>query len=221
MLRVQSKRRPDDWEQRQTGLSGRFLPMDPRDEAVFEILENKSTHSIDSNYGPEGPPSEAYGSPMAGQPRKWSKRSEVARKRWADPQYRANMLQKRAEKRRRDAAAGGDDELPPKVPAEPRLEIGVMDSIALSDEPRAKAINAYARSIKLRSEKITAFHRNRKLWMEDRLKDSPQHLSDEDIIQQKLDKRERRRQAALKRVRNIRAKKDSSQQNESDDQSEQ
>lgn len=192
MLRVQQKRRPENWDKRNSNLSGRFLPMDPQDETILDILEGTAPHGNggEETYGPEGPPAAAYGeSPVPAEPRKWSKRSEAARKRWADPDYRAKMLQKRAEKRRRDSEASST----------PKIEIGVMDSITLADEHRAKAINAYARSNRLRSEKITAFHKNRKVWMENRLKNSPKLLSEQEKIQLKLDTRERRRQAALKR----------------------
>lgn len=199
MLRVQNKRRPEDWEKKTASLSGRFLPLDPRDEAVLDVLEtNSHNHFVDS-YGPEGPPSDAYDGPhIPSSSRKWSKRSEAARKRWSDPIYRAKMLEKRAEKRRRDAEESDE--------SSKRLEIGCMDSITLSDENKAKAINAYARSNKLRSEKITAFHKNRKVWMEERLHDSPQNLSDEEYVQKKLEAREKRRQAALKRNKNIKTK---------------
>lgn len=196
MLRVQDKRRPEDWDKRNSSLSGRFMPMDPREENVLDVLENFERGPSPETYGPEGPPSDAYGDsgvPLAS--RKWSKRSEAARKRWADPVYRAKMLEKRAEKRRRDDAASNDE--PEKGH---KLEIGCMDSIALSEENKANAINAYARSNQLRSEKITAFHRNRKLWMEKRLDDSPKHLSDDQYLQKKLDIQEKRRQAALKRA---------------------
>lgn len=201
MLRVQSKRRPEDWEKRNSGLSGRFLPMDPRDEALLDILSGTTPRgSIDEEepYGSEGPPTEAYGQmATSAEPRKWSKRSEAARKRWADPDYRAKMLQKRAEKRRRDSDATSMR----------KIEIGVMDSITLADEPRAKAINAYARSNKLRSEKITAFHKNRKLWMENRLKDSPKHLSEKEKLDKKIQLKEKRRQSALQRAQNKRTQR--------------
>lgn len=203
MLRVQRKRRPEDWDKRNSGLSGRFLPMDPRDEAILDILEGVSPRKVDGeeSYGSEGPPSEAYGQAnISGEPQKWSKRSEAARKRWADPEYRAKMLQKRAEKRRRDSDAASI----------PKIEIGVMDSITLVDEPRAKAINAYARSNKLRSEKITAFHKNRKLWMENRLKDSPKHLSEKEKQQKKIQLKEKRRRSALQRAQNKREKNQTS-----------
>lgn len=195
MLRVQDKRRPEDWDRKTSTLSGRFLPMDPRDEKVLDVLESNARGPFVDSYGPEGPPTDAYGGPaMPTEPRKWSKRSEAARKRWADPVYRAKMLEKRAEKRRRDAEANGENVKGHK------LEIGCMDSVTLSDENKAQAINAYARSNKLRSEKITAFHRNRKLWMETRLDDSPKNLSDDEYVQTKIDLREKRRQSALKRA---------------------
>lgn len=198
MLRVQKKRRPEDWDRKKSSLSGRFLPMDPRDEAILDLLAGEPGRrqtEEEETYGPEGPPSEAYGGSEPGSAKKWSKRSEAARKRWADPAYRAKVLQKRAEKRRRDAEAAGE---PPK---QHKVEIGRMDSITLCDEERAKAINAYARSNQLRSEKITAFHKNKRAWMENRLKDSPMRLSDDEYIERKKAIRDRRRQSALKRER--------------------
>lgn len=176
--------------------------MDPRDQAVLDLLEGDGGRSAsieEESYGPEGPPTDAYGDSMLGGAKKWSRRSEAARKRWADPAYRAKMLEMRAEKRRRDAEASGE---PPK---QHKVEIGPMDSIRLCDEEKAKAINDYARSNKLRSEKITVFHRDRRLWMENRLKDSPSRLSDEQYARRKGEIRERRRQSALKREREKRA----------------
>lgn len=170
--------------------------MDPRDEVILDLLENDSHRIPDEQaFGPQGPPSDAYGTSAINGQKKWSRRSEAARKRWADPAYRAKMLEKRAEKRRRDAEMAGE---PPK---QHKVEIGRMDSITLCDEEKAKAINDYARSNKLRSEKITAFHRDRRTWMETRLKDSPSRLSDEEYDKRKKETQERRRQSALKRER--------------------
>ncbi|CAN8072368.1 unnamed protein product [Agarophyton chilense] len=199
MLRVQKKRRPDDWEKKNSKLSGRFLPMDPRDEAIINLLERENgLPEVDREYGPEGPPAEAYGESGLGRPKKWSKRSEAARKRWADPSYRAKMLEKRAAKRRLNEEANGA----PKQ----KVEIGRMDSITLCDDDRAKAINDYARSNKLRSEKISAFHRNRKLWMETRLSTAQPKLSEEEYVQMKKDRQKKRRSIALKRAQNKSAK---------------
>lgn len=204
MLRVQKKRRPDHWDKNMSSLSGRFLPLDPRDEAILDVLENSSRSPFIESYDMDRRPSDVCDGIIApSTSRKWSKRSEAARKRWSDPVYRAKMLEKRAEKRRRDAEES--DELDE---SSKKLEIGCMDSITLSDESKAQAINAYARSNKLRSEKITAFHKNRKVWMEERLQDSPQNLSEKEYVQKKIDQREKRRQSAIKRNKLIKAKKD-------------
>lgn len=212
MLRVQSKRRPEDWDKKKSILSGRFLPMDPRDEAVLDVLERNTYHRpFNESYSNSGSPDneneyqnddEMHGIPSAA-PRKWSKRSEAARKRWSDPEYRAKMLEKRAaNKRLKQQQSHGENGVVVEDEDEiKRLEIGCMDSITLSDDNRANAINAYARSNQLRSEKITAFHRNQKVWMEERLKDSPQNLTDEQYVQRKLDIKQRRREAGLKRAR--------------------
>lgn len=183
-----------------TTLSGRFLPMDPRDERVLDVLESENSRSIlvDISQNPDGPAGPF--SDSATRTKKWSKRSEAARKRWADPAYRAKMLAKRAAKRRLDADAEGKQH---------RLEIGCMDSITLCDDDKAKAINDYVRSNKLRSEKLSAFHQNTKEWMENRLSEgrSVSQMSDEEYVLHKKEQRERRRQSALKRVRNIKEKK--------------
>lgn len=199
MLRVQKKRRPDDWEKKNSKLSGRFLPMDPRDEAIIDLFENDNRRpDVEREYGPEGPPSQAYGESAPGRPKKWSKRSEAARKRWADPSYRAKMLEKRAAKKRMKEEANG-------VPKH-KVEIGRMDSITLCDDDKAKAINDYARSNKLRSEKISAFHRNRKLWMETRLSKGQPKLTDEEYVKKKKEAQQKRKEIALKRARDKRAK---------------
>lgn len=186
-------------------LSGRFLPMDPRDERILDILEKDNSRQLsleDEAYGPEGPPSVAYGdSSVPGRPKKWSKRSEAARKRWADPSYRAKMLEKRAEKRRKDAEAAGE------VTKHHKVEIGRMDSITLCDDDKAKAINDYARSNKLRAEKMSAFHRDRKLWMEQRLGKGLAGLTDEEYHSQKKEAQQRRREIALERSKSLQKKK--------------
>lgn len=191
MLRVQKKRRPEDWDEKKSSLSGRFLPMDPRDEAVLDVLENNARGPLIDAVPPSESDRDDSGLSTSGSERKWSKRSEAARKRWSDPEYRAKMLAKRAEKRRRDREQQEQDK---------RLEIGCMDSITLSDESKAQAINAYAISNKLRSEKITAFHRNRKAWMEERLQESPQNLTDDEYVGKKLELKQKRRLTALKRA---------------------
>lgn len=183
-------------------LSGRFLPLDPRDEHILDTLERDTRgQRLEDIYGPEGSSADAYGDSGLGAPEKWSRRSEAARKRWADPAYREKMLEKRAEKRRRDAEAACEQ---PKA----KVEIGVMDSITLCDDDKAKAINDYARSNKLRSEKVTAFHRNRREWMENRLKDSPARLTDEEYLQRKIERRDRRRLFALRREQASKARKE-------------
>jgi hypothetical protein len=164
MLRVQRRRRPENWDKRQESLSGRFLPLDPGDEALLDELERDSSDLGEASlsFGPDGPPVAAYGAPPGPT---WSRRADAAKKRWADPAYRANMLAKRAEKKRRDVEAG----LIPDPEAKRKVHIGRLDSITLSSEEKAKAINDYARSNKKRSEKITAYHRDRTAWMADRL----------------------------------------------------
>lgn len=170
--------------------------MDPREEAVLDILERPIREVSIEEFQLDGSIPHSFSeSSNHGAPRKWSKRAEAARKRWADPVYRAKMLEKRAEKRRRDAEE-----------TNPRLEIGVMDSITLCDDDKAQAINNYARSNKIRSEKITAFHRNKRQWMEKRLSDTPAKLTNDEYVSRKMALREKRRQSAFKRIRNIKRK---------------
>lgn len=152
--------------------------------------------SLEDVYAAEGPTAQAFTDDTAGV-QKWSRRSEAARKRWADPVYRAKVLEKRAEKRKQNGHRA-------------KVSIGPVDSITLCSDDKAKAINDYARSNQLRSEKITAFHRNPKLWMENRLRDSPMKLSDEEYVNKKILRQERRRRFALQREERLRAAKASS-----------
>lgn len=164
MLRVRGHRKPEDWDRKMKTLSGRFLPLDPRDEVILDVLEKGRCGPemiTAEEYGEEGPPSSEYGTSNKPQ---WSRRAEAAKKRWADPEYRAKILAKREEKKRRDIESG-------KRPADtkPKVHIGATDSITMSSDIKAREINNYARSNKLRSEKISAYHRDRAAWMENRL----------------------------------------------------
>lgn len=201
MLRVQKGRRPENWDKITSTLSGRFLPLDPRDEEIIDLLvrDGNPFVSLEDVYSTEGPPVEVLEDGTTEQ-RKWSRRSEAARKRWADPAYRAKVLEKRAEKRRRNTEMNDGHKA--------KVEIGPVDSITLCNDDKAKAINDYARSNKLRSEKITGFHRNPKQWMENRLKSSPMRLSDEEYVNQKIEKRERRRYFALEREKRMKAERE-------------
>ena len=200
MLRVQKNRLPEDWEKMSGSLSGRFLPVDPRDEKILDVLESSSTRSqsVDQEFGPEGPPSRVYGDSQPGTARKWSKRSEAARKRWADPAYRSKVLAKRAEKRRENAKLSGE-EVP--IKQKKKVEIGCVDSITMRNDEKAKAINDYARSNQLRSEKISQFHQDRQLWMEKRLSTSRSRLTDEEYIDQKKDIQRKRKEKAIRSAR--------------------
>lgn len=194
MLRVRPGRKPEDWDARMSHLSGRFLPLDPGDEVLLDVLESgfKRGGVEAVEYGPEGPPVEAYGSAsLNGRSGKWSKRSEAARKRWADPAYRAKMIAMREEKKKRDEDAS--------APKTHKVEIGRMDSITLCDDDKAKAINDYARSNKRRSEQMTAFHHDKRTWMESRLSDGVAARWTDNYVEGKLLKKEKRRQAALRR----------------------
>lgn len=203
MLRVQKMRRPENWDKITSSLSGRFLPLDPRDEEIIDLLVRDSNPfvSLEDVYNAEGPPVGAFDDGTTGQ-RKWSRRSEAARRRWADPAYRVKVLEKRAEKRRKSAEMSEGHKA--------KVEIGPVDSITLCNDDKAKRINDYARSNKLRSEKLTGFHRNRKQWMENRLRDSPMRLSDEEYVDRKIEKRERRRYFALEREKRMKAEREES-----------
>jgi hypothetical protein len=206
MLRVQQRRRPEDWDKRQESLSGRFLPLDPGDEALLDELERTGADAADGglSFGPDGPPLAAYGTSATGPT--WSKRADAAKKRWADPVYRANMLAKRAEKKLRDIQAG----LIPDPETKRKVHIGRLDSITLSSEEKAKAINAYARSNKKRSEKITAYHFDRAAWMAKRLSSGEESRLKSSQVDYKKDRQLKRQAAARKRHAQQRLAKEAS-----------
>lgn len=197
MLRVRKSRLPEDWESRAHSLSGRFLPLDPREENVLDILDG-SVGGTEEEFGTEGPPSAAYGnSAEPGRARTWNKRAEAARRRWKEPAFRAKMLAKRAAKKARDEAA-----------RTPRIEIGCMDSITLCDDDRAKMINDYVRSNRLRSEKITAYHRDRRTWMETRLSAGEDLRWRMNRVEYKKQRQDKRQEEARRRHARMRAAKD-------------
>lgn len=204
MLRVQRKRRPNDWEKKNSELTGRFLPLDPRDEKVLDALEEGARPPELVKFGPEGPPSLAYGSSGAAHVKQWSKRSQAAQKRWADASYRARMLKMRAEKKLLNEKKNGVS--PKRVPPKHKVEIGPMDSVTMCNDDKARAINQYTRSNKVRSEKLSSFHRNRKVWMERRLGEGEGNLSDEEYVAKKKEIQEKRRNIALKRAQRKREK---------------
>lgn len=75
-----------------------------------------------------------------------------------------------------------------------------MDSITLCDDEKAKAINTYARGNMLRREKLSAFHRDRQLWMEKRLGRGQSKMTEEEYVGSKKEKQEKRQLLALKRA---------------------
>ena len=186
MLKVPKSKRPAEWQS--TGLSGRFLPLDPKDETVIDVLESKD-RDRNEEYGLEGPPDSAYGHKSR---KAWNKRAAAAKKRWEDPEYRAKMLAKRASTKERKRA----------------MQVGAMESITLCDDERAKEINDYVRSNRLRSEKLTFYHRDRKAWMESRLSEGAGLRWRRENEEYKKMAQEKRKLEARRRHARMRAKKE-------------
>lgn len=120
----------------------------------------------------------------------WSNRSLAARRRWADPVYRENLLEKR---RARRAAR---PEEPPR-----RLAIGPLDSVVFSPSPaqtqiwRSKAddINRWARANQLRREKALKWKHDPIGWTRAHLEAGAQVRSQLDNTTYKELRREKRR----------------------------
>lgn len=195
MLKVPKSKRPAAWDGPPTTLSGRFLPMDPRDEMFLDNMNRKpGAGSAEVEYGAEGPPASAYsGSGEPGRSKVWNKRAAAAKRRWEDPEYRAKMLQKR--RSTKDANGIG-------------MRIGACESITLVDDERAKEINNYARSNRLKSEKISFYHRDRKGWMESRLNQGEELRNRMNTVEYKKEMQEKRQEHARLRHARMRAKKD-------------
>lgn len=95
----------------------------------------------------------------------WSNRSQAAKRRWADPEYRAKVV-----KKRRENAA-------PKRAPNSGLAIGPLDSVVFSPSPaqteiwRSKAdeINRWARANQLRREGTLRWKRDPMGWTLDNL----------------------------------------------------
>lgn len=152
-----------------------------------------------------------------------NRRSEAARRRWQDPEYRAKMQAARA----RNLVKRSEHTVPPRAArqadgastlqafAEPAdvskqeglIEIGVGDSITHCDDAKAAVINSYVMRNKLRSEKLIMFHHDKQRWMNNKLQQGePLRL----MIKSKDLKRQRqmlRQQEARERHARIRARK--------------
>lgn len=194
MLKVPKSKRPAGWDGPPTTLSGRFLPMDPRDEMFLDNMNSVPGSRVpDVEYGSEGPPASAYsGNGEPGRSKVWNKRAAAAKRRWEDPEYRVKMLQKRRATRNNNTG---------------KINIGACESITLVDDERAKEINAYARSNRLKSEKISFYHRDRKGWMESRLNQGEELRHRMNKVEYKKQMQEKRQEDARLRHARMRAKK--------------
>eukprot|EP00188_Purpureofilum_apyrenoidigerum_P006352 Plantae.Rhodophyta-Purpureofilum_apyrenoidigerum.ctg9727.p1 GENE.Plantae.Rhodophyta-Purpureofilum_apyrenoidigerum.ctg9727~~Plantae.Rhodophyta-Purpureofilum_apyrenoidigerum.ctg9727.p1 ORF type:complete len:251 (-),score=61.90 Plantae.Rhodophyta-Purpureofilum_apyrenoidigerum.ctg9727:491-1243(-) len=169
-------------------LQGKFLPTDsqPEDDMPDVVADEEFFDS--------------YGDIREGLPRtglepaevkKWNKRAEAAKKRWANPDYRKKMMEKRRQKK----------EGRERIERKHRVQIGSMDSVTLSSDQKAREINAYAQSNKLRSEKLEKLHQNKEKWMQERL-ESGTYLRDRfNNDDYKRQKQLERKQLALERAK--------------------
>uniref|UniRef100_A0A7S1THJ2 Uncharacterized protein n=1 Tax=Compsopogon caeruleus TaxID=31354 RepID=A0A7S1THJ2_9RHOD len=120
---------------------------------------------------------------------RWSRRAEAAKKRWADPEYRAKMMSSR--RRAKDSANASLHH--------PRVEIGPMDSIVGSSDQKARMIIAYANANAKRAEKVRNFHQNQAQWIQDRLDAGAESRELRSSEQRKLETQQRRSEIARKR----------------------
>lgn len=122
-----------------------------------------------------------------GSKRRWNRRSEAAKKRWADPEYRAKMMNSRQKTKREKASQNK------------RVEIGPMDSIVGSSDQKSKMIMDYAIANAKRADKIRRFHHQRASWMRERLsggQDKRDSFNNDDF---KLERKQKRSEVARKR----------------------
>mmetsp|Transcript_11342 Transcript_11342/g.30559 ORF Transcript_11342/g.30559 Transcript_11342/m.30559 type:complete len:323 (+) Transcript_11342:192-1160(+) len=113
----------------------------------------------------------------------WSRRSEAAKRRWADPKYRKKILEKRRAKM-----------MAARTKNAPRVRIDTTDSVTLSSDEKAAKLDRYVRSNQLRAEARRRYLHDQHEWMRARLADgAPARLrrDDPDFL------RERQRQRSL------------------------
>jgi len=181
----QESRRP-----RLGSLQGKFLSMESQLED--EVVETDTNEEYFDSFGDvrEGLPRTGLEPTVV---KKWNRRAEAAKKRWANPEYRKKMMEKRRRKKE------GEE----KTERKHRVQIGNMDSVTLSSDEKAREINAYAQSNKLRSEKLEKLHQDKEKWMQERLASgSPlrDHLNNDEYKRQRQLERKR---LALERVQKM------------------
>uniref|UniRef100_A0A7S0BQY4 Uncharacterized protein n=1 Tax=Rhodosorus marinus TaxID=101924 RepID=A0A7S0BQY4_9RHOD len=169
------------------GLQGRFLPADSENIAKADEVDEENFDILGDVR--EGLPSSYFELP---EERKWNKRAQAAKKRWADPEYRKKMIQKRNLKKEK----GAEDE---KKDGD---EVGAIDSLSAPQEDEVPAgSDAHALANKLRSEKLESHHRDKTKWMEERLASGAELRDRLNNDEFKAERQEKRKQMAIKRHR--------------------
>ncbi|KAJ8904389.1 hypothetical protein NDN08_000908 [Rhodosorus marinus] len=169
------------------GLQGRFLPADSENRHKSEEVDEQNFDILGDVR--EGLPSSYFELP---EEKKWNKRAQAAKKRWADPEYRKKMMEKRNLKKKK----GKEDE---KKDGD---EVGSIDSISPPPDDEVQvSSDAQALANKLRSEKLESHHRDKTKWMEERLASGAElrdRLNNDDY---KAKRQEKRKQMAIERHR--------------------
>jgi hypothetical protein len=160
------------------------------------------------------PPARAAACSQVAPPVCLNRRSEAARRRWQDPQYRAKMQAARARNlvrlsehtvlRGGASTAEEDIEVADVSGQEGVIEIGVGDSITHCDDAKAAVINSYVMRNKHRSEKLIMFHNDKQRWMDDKLQQGKplrMLINSEDFKRQRQMLRQQEARARHARIR--------------------
>ncbi|KAA8491813.1 hypothetical protein FVE85_8295 [Porphyridium purpureum] len=172
----------------------------------LDSIEGKQTPGAPDDFDEYGAVADGIpqvNSSESDQEKKWSRKSEAAKRRWANPEYRRKILAKRRAK----MAAAKLAEKPVRTRG---VQIGAMDSVTHSSDEKAAAINRYARSLKLRSERMQLYKRDQMTWMNERLDEGAPLRRAYVDPELKKKRREERSRLAEERHRRMRLLADSS-----------
>eukprot|EP00186_Timspurckia_oligopyrenoides_P002069 CAMPEP_0182442482 /NCGR_PEP_ID=MMETSP1172-20130603/1390_1 /TAXON_ID=708627 /ORGANISM="Timspurckia oligopyrenoides, Strain CCMP3278" /LENGTH=198 /DNA_ID=CAMNT_0024637359 /DNA_START=204 /DNA_END=800 /DNA_ORIENTATION=- len=169
-----------------SSLQGRFVPLIPSIEQEMALdrpdagnEEEMDEYGLVSDGLPKREPE------FSSEKRSWSTKSQAAKRRWANPEYRQKIL----EKRRAKVASK-------KSNVTPRVQIGTMDSVALSTDEKAAEIIRYCRSNQLRSEAMRRFRRDPLGWMNEKLQSGQEHRERKNSAEHKLQQKQKRSESA-------------------------
>mmetsp|Transcript_4098 Transcript_4098/g.5368 ORF Transcript_4098/g.5368 Transcript_4098/m.5368 type:complete len:403 (-) Transcript_4098:35-1243(-) len=187
------------------------LDIEQRTAALRQVDEKRFPNNEDEAYDKMGPVREGIKTVKVSHT--WNTRSEAARKRWQDPEYKAKVLAKRRDTIEKKKKAKEEmlksqletnkqkEQVPNLTDVLSRLDGEIYE---ISDQDLLEAVQKDIRSNKKRSDAMKKRYRQNNEWMEDRLKDGEELRSRLNNDEYKKERQRKRAEVARRRYENRR-----------------